>query len=90
MPISWEKRCPAVSSTGDRPLLTSVVDEARTEVCAPKLGGRRYSSTRGQQEAAKDNKLQVPILGRPIWGAQGLRPKGGGKNPNVEFELTEE
>lgn len=54
-----------------------MVDEARTEVCAPKLGGGKYSLVRGQQEAAEDNQLEVPtpahriraILRRPILGA---------------------
>lgn len=53
------------------------MDEATTEVCAPKLGGGRYFLARGQQEAAEDNQLEVPtptdriraILRRPILGA---------------------
>lgn len=41
----------------DKPLLTSVEDEAGTEVCAQMLDEKRYASTRGQQEAAENNRL---------------------------------
>lgn len=48
---------PANIFSEDKPLLTSVEDEAGTEVCAQMLDEKRYASTRGQQVAAENNRL---------------------------------
>lgn len=45
-------------SPEDRPLLTAVVGEAGSKVCVQTLK-KSCSSTRGQQEAAEDTRLQA-------------------------------
>lgn len=83
--------CPVKSFLEDRPLLTSVVGEAGTEFCAPKLDEKSYSSTRNQQETAENKRLQAHIWlagqskasSRPVLEGEGFKgqTKTGGLEP---------
>lgn len=50
------------ASPEDRPLLTAIVGEAGSKVCAQKLNKKSCPSIRGQQEAAEDTTLQAGTL----------------------------
>lgn len=62
------------------------MDEAGTEVCAPKLDEKSYFSTRDQQETAESERSQVPIWlagqlqapSRPIRGRDRVKGQTGG------------
>lgn len=81
------------SFSEDRPLLTSVVGEAGTEVCVPKVNEKSYSSTKDQQETAEGKILQAPTwlvaqskaLSRAIRGGKEVKgqTKTGGSEPPV-------